>query len=152
MVRLSVNGAQHELDLDPRTTLLDALRQHLGLTGTKNGCDHGQCGACTVHVDGRRVLSCLALAIAHQGHEVTTIEGLASGERLHPMQAAFVACDALQCGFCTSGQIMSAVAMLTEVDGRRRLTDVGIRERMSGNLCRCGAYPNILAAIRQVRP
>jgi xanthine dehydrogenase YagT iron-sulfur-binding subunit len=152
MVRLSVNGAQHELDLDPRTSLLDALREHLGLTGTKKGCDHGQCGACTVHVDGRRVLSCLALAVAHQDHEVTTIEGLAAGDALHPMQAAFIARDALQCGFCTSGQIMSAVAMLVEVDGRHRLTDAGIRERMSGNLCRCGAYPNILAAIRQVRP
>ncbi|MCY1060473.1 (2Fe-2S)-binding protein [Nannocystis sp. SCPEA4] len=152
MVQLSVNGARHELDLDPRTSLLDALREHLGLTGTKKGCDHGQCGACTVHIDGRRVLSCLALAVAQQGHEVTTIEGLAAGERLHPMQLAFIACDALQCGFCTPGQIMSAVAMLVEVDGRRRLTDAGIRERMSGNLCRCGAYPNILAAIRQVRP
>ncbi|MFY0538966.1 (2Fe-2S)-binding protein [Nannocystis pusilla] len=151
MVRLTVNGEHHELELDPRTTLLDALRDHLGLTGAKKGCDHGQCGACTVHVDGRRVLACLALAVAQRGREIMTIEGLALGAHLHPMQLAFIECDALQCGFCTPGQIMSAVALLAEVDHRRELTDVAIRERMSGNLCRCGAYPNILAAIRRVR-
>ncbi|PCC69592.1 xanthine dehydrogenase YagT iron-sulfur-binding subunit [Nannocystis exedens] len=151
MVRLTVNGERHELDLDPRTTLLDALRDHLGLTGAKKGCDHGQCGACTVHVDGRRVLSCLALAVAQQGREVMTIEGLALGVHLHPLQLAFIECDALQCGFCTAGQIMSAAALLGEVEHRRELSDASIRERMSGNLCRCGAYPNILAAIRRVR-
>ncbi len=145
---LMVNGRPHALNLDPRTTLLDALREHLGLTGTKVGCNHGTCGACTVHIDGRRQLSCLTLAAAAEGRNITTIEGL-TGEAgvLHPMQAAFVAHDALQCGYCTPGQIMSAVACIAEGHAR---SDDEIREYMSGNLCRCAAYPNIVAAIRDV--
>jgi xanthine dehydrogenase YagT iron-sulfur-binding subunit len=145
---LKVNGRPHALNLDPRTTLLDALREHLGLTGTKVGCNHGTCGACTVHIDGRRQLSCLTLAAAAEGRNITTIEGL-TGEAgvLHPMQAAFVAHDALQCGYCTPGQIMSAVACIAEGHAR---SDDEIREYMSGNLCRCAAYPNIVAAIRDV--
>ena len=145
---LRVNGHAHTMSLDPRTTLLDALREHLGLTGTKVGCNHGTCGACTVHIDGRRQLACLTLAAAAQGREVRTIEGLADpGGALHPMQAAFVAHDAMQCGYCTPGQIMSAVACVTEGHAR---SDAEISEYMSGNLCRCGAYPNIVAAVREV--
>ena len=147
-VRLQVNGEPRTLQVDPRTTLLDALRDHLHLTGTKKGCDHGQCGACTVHVNGRRVNACLSLAAMHEGDAVTTIEGLGQPGRLHPMQQAFVDHDGYQCGYCTSGQIMSAVAMLHEPWGG---SDADIREAMSGNICRCGAYSNILAAIRQVR-
>ena len=147
-VRLSVNGQIHARNLDPRTTLLDALREHLGLTGTKVGCNHGTCGACTVHVDGRRQLSCLMLAAAAEGREIVTIEGLAaSNGTQHAMQAAFVAHDAMQCGYCTPGQIMSAVACVEE---GHATSDDEIREYMSGNLCRCGAYPNIVAAIRDV--
>ena len=147
-VTLMVNGHQHALQLDPRTTLLDALREHLGLTGTKVGCNHGTCGACTVHVDGRRQLACLILAAAASGRSLTTIEGLAEPDgTLHPMQAAFVAHDALQCGYCTPGQIMSAVACVAE---GHTGSDDEIREYMSGNLCRCGAYPNIVAAVRDV--
>ena len=148
LVKLDVNGKAHTLQLEARVTLLDALRERLGLTGTKKGCDHGQCGACTVLVDGRRVLSCLTLAIMHQGAKVTTIEGLADGDELHPMQAAFLEHDGFQCGYCTPGQIMSAVGLLAE--GHARSAD-DVREQMSGNICRCGAYPNILAAIEQVR-
>jgi xanthine dehydrogenase YagT iron-sulfur-binding subunit len=144
---LRINGSARDLVIVPETTLLDALREHAGLTGTKKGCDRGQCGACTVLVNGRRVLSCLSLAIMHDGDEITTIEGLASGDGLHPVQAAFVEHDALQCGFCTSGQIMSAVGLLGE--GRMLDADT-IRERMSGNICRCGAYPNIVDAIAAV--
>jgi xanthine dehydrogenase YagT iron-sulfur-binding subunit len=145
-ITLDVNGKKHTLQLDPRVTLLDALREHLHLTGTKKGCDHGQCGSCTVLVKGVRINSCLTLAVMHEGLPITTIEGLASGEELHPVQAAFLEHDAFQCGYCTPGQIMSAAAMLTEpVDS----TDESIRENMSGNICRCGAYPNILAAVRQ---
>jgi xanthine dehydrogenase YagT iron-sulfur-binding subunit len=147
-VTLEINGEARKLRLDPRTTLLDALRENLGLTGTKKGCDLGQCGACTVLVDGKRIDSCLALAAQHDGRKVTTIEGLADGPRLHPMQAAFLEEDAFQCGYCTPGQILSAVALLKE---GRASTDEEIREGMSGNLCRCGAYPNILLAIRRVR-
>jgi xanthine dehydrogenase YagT iron-sulfur-binding subunit len=147
-VSLVVNGAPRKLRIDPRTTLLDALRENLGLTGTKKGCDMGQCGACTVLVDGRRIDSCLALAIQHDGREITTIEGLATGRELHPMQAAFVERDAFQCGYCTPGQILSAVGLLSEGGAN---TDAAIREGMSGNICRCGAYPNILAAIRDVQ-
>jgi xanthine dehydrogenase YagT iron-sulfur-binding subunit len=147
-VRLLVNGRPRQLTLDPRVTLLDALRDRLGLTGTKKGCDLGQCGSCTVHVDGRRVLSCLTLAASVDGRRVTTIEGLAHGDRLHPVQQAFIDHDAFQCGFCTPGQIMSAVALLAE---RRPLgSDDEIRDWMSGNLCRCGAYGNILDAIKTV--
>ncbi|MFI7079501.1 (2Fe-2S)-binding protein [Micromonospora sp. NPDC049903] len=144
---LTVNGTAHHLRLDARVTLLDALRDEIGLVGTKKGCDQGACGACTVLVDGRRVLSCLTLAAQCDGREVTTVEGLADGGRPHPMQEAFVRHDAFQCGFCTPGQIMSAVALLRE---RRAASDDEIREFMSGNLCRCGAYPNIVAAIREV--
>ncbi|HKW46723.1 MAG TPA: (2Fe-2S)-binding protein [Gemmatimonadaceae bacterium] len=147
-VELRINAASKRLTLDPRTTLLDALREHVGLTGTKKGCDHGQCGACTVHVDGRRVLSCLTFAVAAQGKVITTIEGLAKGDQLHPMQQAFVDQDGFQCGYCTPGQIMSAVALLREPCGPN---DDDVRECMSGNLCRCGAYPNIVAAIQSVR-
>ena len=147
-VELRINGARPRLSLDPRTTLLDALREHLRLTGTKKGCDHGQCGACTVHVDGRRVLACLTLAVATQGKAITTIEGLARAEELHPMQQAFLDHDGFQCGYCTPGQIMSAVALLGEPCGP---DDGDVRECMSGNLCRCGAYANIIAAIQDVR-
>jgi xanthine dehydrogenase YagT iron-sulfur-binding subunit len=144
---LRINGSVHELDLVPETTLLDALREHAGLTGTKKGCDRGGCGACTVLVNGRRVLSCLTLAMMHGGDDVTTIEGLAGEGGLHPMQQAFVEHDAFQCGFCTSGQIMSAVALLAE---GRVLDAAAIREGMSGNICRCGAYPTIVDAIASV--
>ena len=145
---LRVNGHDHLLSLDPRTTLLDALREHLGLTGTKVGCNHGTCGCCTVHIDGRRQLACLVLAAAAAGRDVRTIEGLVgAGGALHPMQAAFVAHDALQCGYCTPGQIMSAVSCIEEGHAG---SDAEIREYMSGNLCRCGAYPNIVAAVRDV--
>jgi xanthine dehydrogenase YagT iron-sulfur-binding subunit len=147
-VDLRINHASTRLTLDPRTTLLDALREHLRLTGSKKGCDHGQCGACTVHVNGRRVLSCLTLAVAAAGKEIITIEGLASGDRLHPMQQAFLDRDGFQCGYCTPGQIMSAVALLAEPCGPN---DDDVRECMSGNLCRCGAYANIIAAIQDVR-
>jgi xanthine dehydrogenase YagT iron-sulfur-binding subunit len=147
-VHININGVQQKLDLDPRTTLLDALREHLHLTGTKKGCDHGQCGACTVHVNGRRVNACLSFAASHDGDEVTTIEGIGGAQALHPMQAAFVEHDGYQCGYCTSGQIMSAVALLKEPCGRR---DADVKELMSGNICRCGAYQNIVAAIQQVR-
>jgi len=147
-VAVTINGRVRHLDLDPRTSLLDALREHLHLTGTKKGCDHGQCGACTVHVNGRRVNSCLSLAVMHDGDEITTIEGLGTPDRLHPMQAAFVACDGYQCGYCTSGQIMSGVALLKEPCGP---DDAAVKELMSGNICRCGAYANIVAAIQQVR-
>jgi xanthine dehydrogenase YagT iron-sulfur-binding subunit len=146
-VTLRVNGVEHHLALDTRTTLLDALRDAIGLTGTNKGCDQGACGACTVHVDGKRVVSCLTLAAQCDGREITTIEGLAEDGRLHPMQEAFVRHDAFQCGYCTPGQIMSAVALVEE---GRAGTDEDIREFMSGNLCRCGAYPNIVAAIRDV--
>ncbi len=164
-IKLVVNGDTYPLLLDTRTTLLDALREHLHLTGSKKGCDHGQCGACTVLVEGRRINACLTLAVMHDGQPVTTIEGLASGappdERLHPMQAAFIRHDGFQCGYCTPGQICSAVAMLKESEAgtpshvtediaarRIALTDSEIRERMSGNICRCSAYPNIVAAIK----
>ena len=161
-VTLQINGHSHPLQLDPRTTLLDALREHLAMTGTKKGCDHGQCGACTVLLDGRRINSCLTLAVMHDGQAITTIEGLADGETLHPMQAAFIEHDGFQCGYCTSGQICSAVGMLAESRAgmpsyvtadlsvaHPALTDAEIRERMSGNICRCAAYPNIVAAIKQ---
>lgn len=166
VVKLRINGELRTFQTDPRTTLLDALREELGLTGSKKGCDHGQCGACTVHVNGRRTLACLSLAVAHQRDEITTIEGLSGAEGLHPMQTAFMECDAFQCGYCTPGQIMSAVAMLQEAakgvpshatpDVARaptanELSAEEIRERMSGNICRCGAYPNIVEAIRQAR-
>ena len=164
-VALNVNGAAKEITIDSRMTLLDALRENLGLTGSKKGCDHGQCGACTVIVDGRRVLSCLTLTATCEGKKITTIEGLAKGEELHPMQAAFVKHDGFQCGYCTPGQICSAVALLNEAQNgeasyvmadvrqiRRsvKLSDEEIRERMSGNICRCGAYPNIVDAIKEV--
>jgi xanthine dehydrogenase YagT iron-sulfur-binding subunit len=146
---LLVNGRTYHLTLDNRTTLLDALREHLGLVGPKKGCDHGQCGACTVHVDGKSVLSCLTLAAVAEGHQVTTIEGLARDDgTLHPVQQAFIEHDAFQCGYCTPGQIMSAVAC---IDGGHAGSDAQIREYMSGNLCRCAAYPNIVAAIRVAR-
>ena len=160
-----VNGRTHELSIDSRLTLLDTLRDVLGLTGTKKGCDQGACGACTVIVDGQRTLSCLTLAAVCEGREIVTIEGLATGDELHPMQAAFLHCDGFQCGYCTPGQILSAVCAVQEVragvpshvtpDVRQTvdsatLTDEEIRERMSGNLCRCGAYPNIVAALRQL--
>jgi xanthine dehydrogenase YagT iron-sulfur-binding subunit len=161
---LTINNVRHDLALEPRVTLLDLLREHLHMPGTKKGCDHGQCGACTVIVDGERILSCLTLAVASDGASITTIEGLATGDQLHPMQAAFLEHDGFQCGFCTSGQICSAVAMLSEArkgmpsavsknfssQGRVTLTDPEICERMAGNICRCGAYPNIVAAIRAV--
>ncbi|TIX59545.1 MAG: 2Fe-2S iron-sulfur cluster binding domain-containing protein [Mesorhizobium sp.] len=158
---LRINAKDFAVELDPQTTLLDALRNHLGLTGSKKGCDHGQCGACTVLVDGRRINSCLTLAAMHEGDEITTVEGLAEGDRLHPVQAAFVARDGFQCGYCTPGQICSAVGMLGEARAgwpshasadvaaaSVALCDAEIRERMSGNICRCAAYPNIVAAIR----
>jgi xanthine dehydrogenase YagT iron-sulfur-binding subunit len=147
-VKLRVNGKDHSLQIDPRTSLLDCLREHLHLTGSKKGCDHGQCGACTVHINGRRINSCLALAAMHEGDEITTIEGVGQPGNLHPVQAAFVATDAYQCGYCTSGQIMSAVALLKEPCGP---DDAEVKEFMSGNICRCGAYPNIVAAIQSVR-
>ena len=147
-ISLSVNGKSLSLEVDPRSTLLDALRETLSLTGTKKGCDHGQCGACTVHVNGRRINSCLTLAIMHEGDTITTIEGLGEPDNLHPMQASFVEHDGYQCGYCTSGQIMSAVALLKEPCGP---TDADVKELMSGNICRCGAYPNIVAAIQHVR-
>ena len=145
---LRINGKDHQLQIDPRTTLLDCIRETVALTGTKKGCDHGQCGACTVHVNGRRVNSCLTLALMHDGHEITTIEGLGTPEALHPMQAAFVAFDGYQCGYCTSGQIMSGVALLNEPCGPG---DADVKELMSGNICRCGAYARIVAAIQNVR-
>ena len=147
-IMLHINGKDHKLSIDPRTTLLDCLRENIALTGTKKGCDHGQCGACTVHVNGRRVLSCLTLALLLDGQEITTIEGLGTPDALHPMQAAFLAKDGYQCGYCTSGQIMSAVALLKEPCGP---DDAAVKELMSGNICRCGAYANIVAAIQQVR-
>jgi xanthine dehydrogenase YagT iron-sulfur-binding subunit len=161
-VTLRVNGVQHPLDLDTRVTLLDALREHLGLTGAKKGCDHGQCGACTVLLNGRRIAACLTLAVMLEGDDINTIEGLATGGTLHPLQAAFIAHDGFQCGYCTPGQICSAIGMLAEagagwpshvtadVAAAPALTDAEIAERMSGNLCRCSAYPNIVAAIRAV--
>src|SRR4051812_41609108 len=147
-VHLKINGKEQVLDLDPRVSLLDALREHLNLTGSKKGCDHGQCGACTVLVNGRRINSCLSLAVMHEGDEVTTIEGLANGEQLHPMQSAFMEHDGFQCGYCTPGQICSAVALVKENHAN---SDAEIREWMSGNLCRCGAYPNIVAAIKEAK-
>jgi xanthine dehydrogenase YagT iron-sulfur-binding subunit len=161
-INLRVNGSDHQIVVDTRTTLLDALRERLHLTGTKKGCDQGQCGACTVIVDGRRITSCLTLAVMHEGHQVTTIEGLGTPNHLHPMQAAFVKHDGFQCGFCTPGQICSAVAMLEEIEAgipshatvdltrRPQPTAAEFRERMSGNLCRCGAYSNIQDAIAEV--
>jgi xanthine dehydrogenase YagT iron-sulfur-binding subunit len=162
-VALTVNSRVQRLELDARTSLLDALREHLQLTGTKKGCDHGQCGACTVLINGRRINSCLTLAVMHEGDEIITIEGLGSPGALHPMQAAFVEHDGFQCGYCTPGQICSAIGMLAEAKAGwpshatadvaaqvTKLTDAEIRERMSGNLCRCAAYPNIVAAIREV--
>ena len=161
-VRLTVNGERRELELDTRTTLLDALREHLRLTGTKKGCDHGQCGACTVIMDGRRINSCLTLAVMHEGAGITTIEGLGTPDRLHPMQAAFVKHDGYQCGYCTPGQICSAVAVLDEISTGipshvtpdlsmpPQPTNAEMRERMSGNICRCGAYSNIAEAMAEV--
>jgi xanthine dehydrogenase YagT iron-sulfur-binding subunit len=148
-VVLRINGENRTLSIDPRTTVLDALREHLGLTGSKKGCDHGQCGACTVLVEGRRVVSCLTLALAAQGKEITTIEGLGDDTQLHPMQQAFIDQDAFQCGYCTPGQIMSAVACVKEGHAG---SDEEIREYMSGNICRCAAYPNIVAAVKQAAP
>ena len=145
-ITLKINGKEQSLEVDPRTTLLDALREHLQLTGSKKGCDHGQCGACTVLVNGRRINSCLSLAVVHEGDEITTIEGLANGDQLHPVQAAFLEHDGFQCGYCTPGQICSAVACINEGHAK---SDADIREWMSGNLCRCGAYPNIVAAIKE---
>jgi xanthine dehydrogenase YagT iron-sulfur-binding subunit len=161
-VAFEVNGKRRELELDTRTTLLDALREHLNLTGTKKGCDHGQCGACTVIVDGRRINSCLTLAVMHEGDRITTIEGLGTPDKLHPMQAAFIKHDGYQCGYCTPGQICSAVAVLDEIKhgipshvsasltDRPRATNIEMRERMSGNICRCGAYSNIAEAMAEV--
>jgi xanthine dehydrogenase YagT iron-sulfur-binding subunit len=147
-VTLQVNGRDYRLPLEPRVTLLDALREHLHLFGTKKGCDHGQCGACTVHVNGRRLNACLTFAVMHQDDQITTIEGLAKNGELHPMQAAFLEHDGFQCGYCTSGQIMSAAALLKEPCGAE---DDAVRECMSGNICRCGAYTNIVAAVQSVR-
>ncbi|WP_202617975.1 2Fe-2S iron-sulfur cluster-binding protein [Aureimonas leprariae] len=164
MTRLNVNGEIHEVDLDIRTTLLDALREHIGLTGSKKGCDHGQCGACTILVNGRRINSCLSLAVMHEDDEILTIEGLGKPGKLHPMQQAFLEHDGYQCGYCTPGQIVSAVGMLGEVaDGwashasadinaAPTLSEAEVSERMSGNLCRCSAYPNIVDAIREAAP
>jgi xanthine dehydrogenase YagT iron-sulfur-binding subunit len=147
-ITLSINGQDHHLQLDPRTTLLDCVRENLNLPGTKKGCDHGQCGACTVHVDGRRVNSCLSFAVMHQGQKITTIEGLGEPGKLHPMQAAFVEFDAYQCGYCTCGQIMSAAALDDEHCGH---TDQDVQHAMYGNICRCGAYSNIVAAVQHGR-
>jgi xanthine dehydrogenase YagT iron-sulfur-binding subunit len=147
-VSLRINGQDRALEVDSRTTLLDLLREHLHLTGSKKGCDHGQCGACTVLVNGRRINSCLTLAVMHEGDDVITIEGLANGDQLHPVQAAFLEHDGFQCGYCTPGQICSAVALLKENHAN---SDDEIREWMSGNLCRCGAYPNIVAAVKQAK-
>ncbi len=149
LLRLNINGAAYEVTTEARVSLLDVLREHLRLTGTKKGCDQGACGACTVLVDGQRLLSCLALAIQYEGRTITTIEGITSGERLHPLQQAFLDHDGLQCGYCTPGQIMSAVAMVREGHAG---SDEEIREYMSGNLCRCAAYPNIVAAVREAAP
>jgi xanthine dehydrogenase YagT iron-sulfur-binding subunit len=158
-VRLTINGTQHELTIDTRTSLLDLLREHLELTGAKKGCDHGQCGACTILINGRRANACLALAVAHDEAEILTVEGLAEAEELHPLQRAFIEHDAFQCGYCTPGQLCSAIGMLTELgdgwpsavtpamNGEIELTEAEIRERMSGNICRCGAYANIVPAI-----
>lgn len=148
LLKLEVNGVEHELSIEPRVTLLDLLREKLHLTGTKKGCDYGQCGACTVHVDGARVLSCLSLAVMQQGKKITTIEGLEDGETLHPMQQAFIRHDGFQCGYCTPGQIMSAIACIRE---GQATSENNIREYMSGNICRCGAYPNIVEAIMEVQ-
>ena len=162
-VNLKINGKEQNLQVEPRVTLLDALREYIGLTGTKKGCGHGQCGACTVLVDGRRINSCLTLAIMNEGAEITTIEGLAPADELHPVQAAFIKHDGFQCGYCTPGQICSAVAAIAEAkqgrasavttdvrkEGQVELTETEIRERMSGNLCRCGAYPGIVAAVKE---
>jgi xanthine dehydrogenase YagT iron-sulfur-binding subunit len=147
-IEITVNGVAHRNTIDVRTSLLDFLRETLGLTGTKKGCDHGQCGACTVHVNGRRINSCLQLAAMHSGDEIVTVEGLADNGNLHPVQASFVRHDAFQCGYCTPGQLMSAVAMMQEPWG---LEDADVAEAMSGNICRCGAYENIVAAIQDVR-
>ena len=161
-ITLTINGTEHALDLDPRTSLLDALRDHLDLTGSKKGCDHGQCGACTVILNGRRINSCLSLAVMHEGDDITTIEGIGTPDTLSPLQAAFVAHDGYQCGYCTPGQICSATAMLKEVqdgwpshvtadlEADPQLSEAEISERMSGNLCRCSAYPNIVDAISEV--
>jgi xanthine dehydrogenase YagT iron-sulfur-binding subunit len=161
-VLLTVNGTSHNLQLDNRTSLLDALREHIHLTGTKKGCDHGQCGACTIMLDGRRINACLTLAVMHDGAEITTIEGFGTPENMHPMQAAFVKHDGYQCGYCTPGQICSAVAVLEEIKAgipshvsgdltaASEVSEIEIRERMSGNICRCGAYPNIVEAITEV--
>ncbi|WP_347556828.1 2Fe-2S iron-sulfur cluster-binding protein [Robbsia sp. KACC 23696] len=147
-VRFTLNGKDTQLQLDPRTTLLDCVRESLSLTGTKKGCDHGQCGACTIHVNGRRVNACLSLAVAHDGDTITTIEGLGEPGKLHPMQQAFIDHDGYQCGYCTSGQIMSGAALLQEPCGN---SDAAVREAISGNLCRCGAYKNIVSAVQSVR-
>jgi xanthine dehydrogenase YagT iron-sulfur-binding subunit len=147
-VTLLVNGSPRRLRLEPRVTLLDALREYAGLTGSKKGCDHGQCGACTVLIDGRRINSCLTLAVMHAGKQITTVEGLAQGDALHPVQAAFIKHDAFQCGYCTPGQLCSAIGLLNEGHAK---TDDDVREQMSGNVCRCGAYNNILAAIQEAR-
>jgi xanthine dehydrogenase YagT iron-sulfur-binding subunit len=161
-VAMTVNGERRELEVDTRTTLLDTLREHLQLTGTKKGCDHGQCGACTVIVDGKRINSCLSLAVQHQGDMITTIEGLGTPDKLHPMQAAFIKHDGYQCGYCTPGQICSAVSVIEEIragvpshvtndlSARPQITNAEMRERMSGNICRCGAYSNILEAMAEV--
>lgn len=146
-ITLTINGIEQKINVEPRVTLLDLLREQLNLTGTKKGCDHGQCGACTVHVDGQRINSCMTLAVMQNGRKITTIEGLAQGDELHPMQAAFVKHDGFQCGYCTPGQIMSAVACVKE---GHATSESNIREFMSGNLCRCGAYPNIVKAIQEV--
>lgn len=147
-LKLEINGVAHQLSVEPRVTLLDLLREQLHLTGTKKGCDYGQCGACTVHVNGRRVNSCLSLAVMHDGQKVTTIEGIAQGDRLHPVQQAFINHDGFQCGYCTPGQIMSAVALLKEGHAG---SEAEVKEFMSGNICRCGAYPNIVNAILDVK-
>lgn len=147
-LQLEVNGVAHTLSVEPRVTLLDLLREQLHLSGTKKGCDHGQCGACTVHVDGKRILSCLSLAVMNEGKKVTTIEGLADGDKLHPMQEAFIKHDGFQCGYCTPGQIMSAIACINEGHAG---SEEEIKEFMSGNICRCGAYPNIVDAIMEVK-